>query len=163
MIFMTVYRRRRELKTNYAKRLGMLKSGKTRIVLRLTNLYANIQYVEHNAKGDAIKFALLSKELKEFGWNKGLKSTPACYLAGYLFGKTVIGKKFKKEAILDLGLQNAFKKGKLFACVKGIIDAGIDLPCGEEAFPKEDRLNGKHIKAEQLFASVKSAIDAKLK
>jgi len=86
---MSVYNRRRDLKTNYAKRLAMLKSGKSRIVLRLTNLYVNIQYVEHNAKGDSISLALLSKELKEFGWNKSFKSIPACYLAGYLFGKNV--------------------------------------------------------------------------
>jgi large subunit ribosomal protein L18 len=141
----------------------MLKSGKTRVVLRLTNLYANIQYVEHNAKGDSIKFALLSKELKEFGWDKSFKSIPACYLAGYLFGKTVIGNKLKKDAILDLGLQNAFKQGKLFACVKGMNDAGLNVLASEEAYPKEDRLKGKHNKTDQLFTTVKSAIDVKLK
>jgi large subunit ribosomal protein L18 len=158
---MPVYTRRRNLKTNYAKRLAMLKSGKSRIVLRLTNLYANIQYVEHNVKGDTIKFALLSKDLKEFGWTKGFKSIPACYLAGYLFGKTVISKKLKKDAILDLGLQNAFKQGKIFACVKGIIDSGLEIPVNEEAYPKEERIKGKHNKTEQLFTSVKNAIDAK--
>lgn len=160
---MTVYTRRRDLKTNYAKRFSMLKSGKARIVLRLTNLYANIQYVEHDSKGDAIKFALLSKELKEFGWNKSSKSIPACYLAGYLFGKTIISKKLKKDVILDLGLQNAFKQGKLFACVKGMNDAGLNVVASEEAYPKEERINGKHNKTEQLFTTVKSAIDAKLK
>ena len=108
-----------------------------------------------------MKFALLSKEIKEFGWSKTFKSTPACYLAGYLFGKACLGNKLKKDAILDLGLQNAFKKGRLFACVKGMNDAGLNIPVGEDAYPTEDRINGKHNKTEQLFKATKSAIDAK--
>jgi large subunit ribosomal protein L18 len=158
---MKVYERRRDLKTNYAKRLALLKSGKNRIVLRLTNLYANIQYVEHNVKGDNVKLTLLSKELKEFGWNKTFKSTPACYLAGYLFGKECLAKKLNKDVILDLGLQNAFKQGRIFSCVKGIKDSGINISVSEDVFPSEDRINGKHNKTEQLFKSTKSAIDAK--
>lgn len=159
---LSVYTRRRNLKTNYAKRLALLKSGKSRVVLRISNLYANIQYVEHNTKGDVIKFALLSKDLKEYGWTEGFKSVPAVYLAGYLFGKEVLKKKLNKNVILDLGLQNAFKKGRLFACVKGIIDSGLNLPADKEAFPSEDRIKGKHNKKEHLFLSVKSAIDSKV-
>lgn len=158
---MTVYERRKNLKTNYAKRLALLKSGKNRIVLRVTNLYANVQYVEHNPKGDNVKLSLLSKEIKEFGWNKSFKSTPACYLAGYLFGKECLAKKFSKDVILDLGLQNAFKQGRIFACVKGIKDSGLNILVSEEAFPNEDRITGKHNKTEQLFKTTKSAIDAK--
>jgi len=60
-------------------------------------------------------------------------------------------------------LQNAFKEGKLFACVKGMLDSGLNIPVNEEAFPKDDRIKGKHNKTEQLFSTVKSAIDAKLK
>lgn len=158
-----VYRRRKELKTNYAKRFALLKSNKNRIVLRLTNLYVNIQYVVHNPKGDVTKFALLSKKLKDFGWNKTFKSIPACYLAGFLFGKECFARKLDKSAILDLGLQNAFKKGRLFACVKGMVDAGMELPVGEGIFPTEDRIKGKHNKTEQLFANVKKAIESKFK
>lgn len=157
-----IYNRRKNLKTNYAKRLALLKSGKNRVVLRLSNLYANIQYVEHNTKGDSIKIAILSKELSELGWTNSFKSIPACYLSGYLFGKTVLQKKLNKNVILDLGLQNAFKKGRLFACVKGIVDSGLDLPVSEESFPSDERINGKHNKKDQLFNKVKSAIDAKL-
>jgi len=158
---MAVYERRRNLKTNYAKRLALLKSGKSRIVLRVTNLYANIQYVEHNAKGDNVKLSLLSKDIKEYGWNKAFKSIPACYLTGYLFGKECLAKKLNKDTILDLGLQNAFKQGRIFACVKGINDAGLKILVDNEVYPNEDRINGKHNKTEQLFKTVKSAIDVK--
>jgi len=163
MQHVSVYKRRRELKTNYAKRMSLLKSGNNRVVLRISNLYANIQYVEHNTKGDNTKFSLLSKDLNEFGWTKGYKSVPACYLAGYLFGKNVLHNKLKKDAILDLGLQNAFKNGRLFAVVKGVIDSGLNIPCDKEVFPSDDRIKGKHNKTEQLFTTVKNAIDIKFK
>jgi len=160
---MPVYRRRKEQKTNYAKRLALLKSGQNRIVLRLSNLYVNLQYVEHNTKGDNVKLGLLSKELKEFGWDKSYKSLPACYLTGYLFGKLTLQKKLKKEVILDLGLQNSFRKGKIYSALKGIVDAGINVALGEDVFPEESRINGSHIKLESLFKKVKEAIDTKTK
>jgi len=158
---MTVYQRRREMKTNYEKRLALLKSGKNRVVVRLSNLYLHLLYIEHNPKGDITKFSLTSKSLKSFCWPKGYRSLPACYLAGFLFGKEVIKRKLGIEAVLDLGLQNAFKKGRLFAGVKGMIDSGLKIPASLEAFPPEDRLKGKHNKTEQLFNTVKSTIDAK--
>ena len=47
------------------------------------------------------------------------------------------------KAIVDFGLQS--KADRLFALVKGAIDAGLEINCPEEAFPSEDRLSGKHI------------------
>jgi len=157
---MPEYRRKRELKTNYAKRLALLKSGKPRVVLRLSNLYLHLMYVEHSPTGDVTKLYLTSKALKKYGWSKGYRSLPACYLAGFLFGKEVIKRKFKPEVVLDLGMQNAFKKGRLFAGVKGMIDANLKIPASEEAFPDEARLKGTHIKAEDLFEMVKKNISA---
>lgn len=157
---MIIYRRRRKLKTNYAKRLILLKSGKNRIVLRLSNLYVNIQYVEHDPKGDLVKFTLLSKDLAKYGWKKSFKSIPASYLTGYLFGKKILAKKFKKDIIMDLGLQNAFKKGKLFATIKGLLDAGVNMSVSQEVFPTDERLAGKHNKTEKLVEGVKKKIDS---
>ncbi len=156
---MPVYRRRKEMKTNYAKRLSLLKSKTNRLVLRLSNTYCNLEYVLHNPKGDLIKFSISSKSIKKFGWNKGFKSLPACYLTGYLFGKEINKLKLEQNLILDLGLQHAFPKGRIFATVKGAIDADIKLSVDEKMIPSEDRISGKHINAEELFKKVKTAID----
>lgn len=159
----TVYKRRREGKTNYAKRLGLLKGKKNRIVARLSNMFINVQYVEHVSKGDNIKLGILSKELKEFGWKKSFKNLPACYLTGYLFAKEATKLKLPNDVILDLGLQNSFAGGRIYACAKGIKDAGMEVSVSAEVFPSEDRIKGKHVKLEKEFDSVLSAINGKYK
>ena len=159
----TAYKRRREGKTNYAKRLSMLKSKKNRIVVRLSNMFINAQYVEHNRIGDNIKLGTLSKELKELGWKKGFRNISACYLTGYLFAKEAIKLKLPKDVILDLGLQNSFMGGRIYACVKGMKDAGLDVAVSAEVFPSEDRIKGKHVKLEKEFDAVLSTINGKYK
>jgi large subunit ribosomal protein L18 len=34
---------------------------------------------------------------------------------------------------------------RIFAAVKGMLDAGVNVKADEKAFPKEERLTGKHI------------------
>ena len=76
----TVRRRRRENKTNYLKRVKLLKSGSPRIVFRKTNKYLIIQYVASKQAQDKINFGVNSKHLIKYGWPEefkgSLKSTP---------------------------------------------------------------------------------------
>jgi len=52
-----------------------------------------------------------------------------------------------KEAILDSGFRAALPKGKIYAFLKGVLEAGVNIPYGsKEIFPVEDRLLGKHLK-----------------
>jgi large subunit ribosomal protein L18 len=158
---MSIFRRRKELKTNYDKRFSLLKSRTNRLVLRITNQYVWAQYVVHDTKGDINKLSLVSKSLKDFGWTLGFKSLPASYLSGYLFGKKALEAKLPKDMILDLGLQKSFKQGRIYSFVKGAIDSGLNIPVEKEVLPTQERLEGKHIKSEALFKKVKDAIDAK--
>lgn len=158
---MSIFRRRKELKTNYEKRFALLKSKTNRLVLRVTNQYVLAQYVVHNNTGDLNKLSLVSKVLKEYGWTKGFKSLPASYLSGYLFGKKAVEAKLSKDLILDLGLQKSFKKGRIYSFVKGAIDSGLNISVDKDVLPSQDRIEGKHIKSEALFKKVKEAIDAK--
>ncbi|MEM4756409.1 MAG: hypothetical protein QW594_04745, partial [Candidatus Woesearchaeota archaeon] len=48
------FRRRRSGKTNYTKRLGLLKSGKPRLVVRKTNTAFIVQLVKHQPNGDQV-------------------------------------------------------------------------------------------------------------
>jgi len=139
--FEVKHRRRREGKTDYKKRLALLKSGKKRIVIRKSNKYINIQLIETINGVDKTISALNSKKLIEFGWPSG-KNTPAAYLVGYAFGKKIAK---EKDFIIDFGRQTALKKSKLYAIIKGLIDSGIKLNVSEEVLPTEDRITGKHI------------------
>jgi large subunit ribosomal protein L18 len=50
-----------------------------------------------------------------------------------------------KEAILYNGLAPFVRGGRIGALVKGVTEAGVDVPVGEGAYPSEARLTGKTI------------------
>lgn len=138
------FRRKREQKTDYNKRLKFLKSNEKRFVVRLSNNLVRAQIVDYKIDGDVSIAFITSKELKKYGWNHSLKSTPAIYLTGLLLG--VIGKEKKvKKVIFDTGVKNFKSKTRIFAGLKGIVDAGIECPHDPKAFPDNDRIEGKHI------------------
>lgn len=127
-------------RTNYRARLGMLKSKLPRLVVRKTNSMIIGQIVEYEKGGDKTLSAVYSKELRAYGWNFGLKNSPAAYLAGFLLGK----KSSAKEAILDKGSSTLKKDSFIYYFMKGASDAGIDVHTKEFDIT-EDRLFGKHI------------------
>jgi large subunit ribosomal protein L18 len=153
------YRRKREGRTNYKKRLTLLISGTHRVVVRKSNKNMTVQIVDYDEKGDKVVVTANSNELKKQGWTHATGNLPAAYLTGMLAARKSL-KKNVKIAIVDLGLQNPSKGSRLFATVKGAIDGGLEVKCSEEAFPKEERLNGSHISeaVSKMFDDVKSKI-----
>ena len=154
------FRRKRQGKTNYRKRLEMLKSGSLRLVVRTSLKYVNVQLVEYSVDGDKTLLTVNSKELGQFGWKKYGRNIPVAYLAGYLCGKKAL-KKDIKNAILDQGLRSARQGTVNFSVLKGVIDAGIEIPHDPSIFPSEDRIVGKHISedVEKMFVSVKDKVE----
>ena len=155
-------RRRRKHKTDYLKRLKLLKSGKPRIVFRKTNRYIIVQYVKSEEARDKVVMGLDSRELLKYGWDEkaksGLKNLTASYLLGYLFGKKVIGKKLENP-VLDTGMNQALHKNKVYAFIKGLIDAELKIQCKKEVFPEESRIKGEHLKNKVNFDEIKSKIE----
>ncbi|MBS3123387.1 50S ribosomal protein L18 [Candidatus Woesearchaeota archaeon] len=145
------FRRRREQKTNYLKRLELLKSGKPRLVLRFSNSRIITQVIELGSKGDKVLLGLDSLSLKELGWNYSLKNMSACYLTGLLVGKKALEKNVK-EAIFDLGLLSPLKKGRAYAFLKGVVDSGFKVPHsdGHSIFPEEKILSGEKVQKHAL-------------
>ena len=45
------------------------------------------------------------------------------------------------------------------AALKGVIDAGVEIPADAETFPADDRLNGDHLKVKNDVKNIKSSID----
>ena len=138
------YRRRREGKTNYRKRLKLLLGRKPRIVVRITNRRVIAQYVKYEPDGDKVLVSVTSDMLRDYGYLGDLNNTPASYLTGVLFGKKCIAEGYT-EGILDIGLRTPSKGARVFAFLKGVVDAGVDVPHSPEVFPDESRIKGEHI------------------
>lgn len=158
-MFRIQHKRRRKKKTDYRSRLALIKSGKTRVVIRKSLNNISVQFIDYRPDGDVTIISAVSTELKKFGW-KGLGGNiPAAYLTGYLAGKRAKDKKIV-EAILDLGLQISTKGSRIYGALKGVLDAGIKIPYSEKILPSEDRLKGKHIseKIVKQFEDVKKKI-----
>jgi large subunit ribosomal protein L18 len=135
------YRRKSKGRTNYKKRMAYLKSGLPRLVVRRFNRNILAQVVQFEEKGDKVLVSAHSSDLKKLGWVYNTGNIPASYLVGYLVGK----KSPVKKMILDMGLHTPISGNRLFALLKGVIDAGVDTPYSKDILPPEDRLKGKHI------------------
>ncbi len=147
-------RRRREGLTDYRKRLKLVKSGLPRLVVRRTNRYIIAQVIRSKLGGDETLITVTSKKLADYGWKAGFKNTPAAYLTGFLAG-LLAKKKGVEKAVVDIGLHRAVKGSKVFAVIKGFIDAGVDVTAGEEVFPEEDRIRGVPIM--EYYRSIKES------
>lgn len=154
------FRRRRESKTDYKKRLALLKSAKPRLVVRKGNNSVTIEMVSYEPEGDKVSAYFTSVMLRKMGWAGHTGNIPAAYLAGYACGRQA-AKAGVKEAVLDIGLLSPVHGSRPFAALKGAIDAGVKIPCDSVVFPKPDRISGKHIGEEAVknFMHVKSAIE----
>jgi len=137
------FKRRREGKTDYKKRLVLLKSRKPRFVVRKSLKYIRINLVEFANIGDRTVASATSHALKKLGWDFALDNIPAAYLTGLMAGK-VAKAKGVNEAVLDMGLYISTKGSRVYAAVKGAVDAGLKINCDPEMFPAEDRLRGEH-------------------
>ncbi len=138
------HRRRREAKTDYRQRLGLLKSGKPRLVIRKSNKGILCDIVEYKKNGDNVLVGSTSKELAKFGWNANLGNLPAAYLTGLLCGKKA-KEKSVKMAIFDSGLYTSVKGSRVYAALKGVVDGGLDVPHSKEILPDDARISGSHI------------------
>jgi len=138
------YRRRREGKTNYYKRYIYVLSKAIRAVVRITNKHVIFQIVKFDPKGDITLVMAHSMELvKKYGWKGDTNNTPAAYLVGYLAGLRAL-KANITSAVADIGLHRPTKGGRVFAAIKGAIDAGLKIKVGD-VLPTQDRIRGEHI------------------
>ncbi|MBN2066872.1 MAG: 50S ribosomal protein L18 [Candidatus Diapherotrites archaeon] len=146
--FKLQFRRRREGRTNYRKRLALLSSKLPRLVVRKTNTHIIAQIVEYEPKGDKTVVHVNSSQLQSFGWKASKKNLPAAYLTGLLIG--VKARKGKiEQAVLDIGNNTPIHGAFWTAVLKGALEAGLKVSSGEEALPSQERASGKHI---ALFA-----------
>ena len=155
------FRRRREGKTNYYRRKRLLLSKRPRLVVRKTNTNTIVQVVNATVVGDATVASAVSAELSKHGWLAGTGNVPAAYLTGFLAGLRAKSRGVK-EAVLDVGLNPPVKGSRIYAALKGAIDAGLDVPHDPEVLPDESRISGEHIVASYDHFGEKSTMFSEL-
>ncbi len=155
-------RRRREGKTDYRRRLELLKSQKRRLVVRKSLNHTIVQFMEYDSGGDWVLASASTSQLRKLGWTGGTGNVPAAYLAGLLAGKRA-SKIEIKEAVLDLGLGAPSPGSRAFASLKGVLDAGVSVPHSDGVLPSLERIRGDHLKRPGLaeaFEAVRQRIMA---
>ena len=156
--YVPLLRRRREGVTDYRARRRAITSQRPMLVVRVSNKNVSAQFVKPAVKGDVVLSASHSKELAKAGWRGSPKSVPACYLLGLMAGKKALAAGVK-EAVAYNGIVPFIRGARIAALLKGVADAGVTVPVGEEALPDEERVSGKQIAdyAAKLSAEDKEA------
>ena len=80
------FRRKRKNRTDYAKRLSLISSRRTRLVIRKQAKNIIVQFVDFGEKGDKIIISATSQNLNKFNWEFSKGNMPSAYLTGLLAG-----------------------------------------------------------------------------
>jgi large subunit ribosomal protein L18 len=142
MVYTSTFRRIRERKTNYRKREKLLVGKKDFVTVNVSDQNISAQLIRPDLLGDKVMASVHSNELLSYGWKGSRKNIPSCYLVGLLLGKKCLQKKIS-SAILYIGKRHFTTK--IAACLKGLSEAGLELPFSESILPSEDRIQGNHI------------------
>ena len=130
------------------------------ITVQISNENTLVQIHAPEMQGDKVLASAHSRYLLGKGWKGSRKNIPAAYLTGYLAGKKALGKGVK-AAVLYSGTRKYTQR--MAAALKGVIDAGLDVPADSKTFPKEERITGKHLKVQVEIDKMKSVIDGEVK
>jgi len=146
---------------------------KYRMIVRFTNKDIICQVAYARIEGDVVVAAAYAHELPRYGVKVGLTNYAAAYCTGLLLARRLL-KKFGLDgiyegqtevngeyygvenvdgqpkafrAVLDIGLYRTTTGAKIFGCLKGAVDGGLDIPHSEKRFPGWDT-EGKELNAE---------------
>ncbi len=142
MVYTSTLRRIRERKTNYRKREKLLIGKKDFVTVNVSDQNVSAQLIRPDLLGDKVMASVHSNELLSYGWKGSRKNIPSCYLVGLLLGKKCLQKKIT-SAILYIGKRHFTTK--IAACLKGLSEAGLEMPFSEDIIPSEERIQGNHI------------------
>jgi len=137
---------------------------KYRMIVRFTNKDITCQIAYAKIEGDAIMAAAYAHELPRYGVKVGLTNYAAAYCTGLLLARRLL-KKLKLDSIypgneepdgdeyfvedvdgepgafrcyLDIGLARTTTGARIFGCMKGAVDGGLDMPHNNKRFPGYD-------------------------
>jgi len=138
----------------------MLMGKRNFVTVQISNENTQVQIHKPELSGDKVIASAHSRYLVSKGWKGSRKNIPAAYLTGYLAGKKALGKG-AKNAIMYSGTRKYTQR--MAAALKGIVDAGLEIPADSETFPPEERIKGEHLSVKNDVLQLKSAIDSEVK
>ncbi len=130
------------------------------VTVQISNENTQVQIHKPEISGDKVIASAHSRYLVSKGWKGSRKNIPAAYLTGYLAGKKALGKG-TKNAILYSGTRKYTQR--MAAALKGVVDAGLEIPADSETFPPEERIKGEHLSVKNDVLQLKSVIDSEVK
>ena len=133
----------------------MILSNVPRLVVRCSLKHITAQIIDAHAIGDKTLVSSSSQEIsKKFGWKAYCRNLPMAYIVGFLIGHKALSQGIDRT-IFDIGLKKASKGGRVFATLKGAVDAGLNMQYNAKIMPPESRIRGEHIVsfAKELFDS----------
>ena len=168
--YVHIFRRRREGKTDYRKRKGIILGKSPFVSIHISGKYIYSQILKPTPSGDMTLAAASSRDLvKKFGWKGSTKNLPGAYLTGYYLGH-LAGERNVKNAIVYSGVGRFVHGSRIASVINGAKDAGLEIEVDEEILPEESRLSGKHIadyakklekddkaKLDRLFSKIRSS------
>lgn len=137
---------------------------KYRLIVRFTNKDITCQIAYARIEGDHVICAAYAHELPRYGVKVGLTNYAAAYCTGLLLARRLLnklkldsiytgveepngeeyyvededGKPGAFRAYLDIGLARTTTGARVFGCLKGAVDGGIDIPHSMKRFPGYD-------------------------
>ena len=155
MTYAKILRRIRDKKTNYSRRRNMLMGHRDFVTVQISNENTQVQVIHPELTGDKVISSAHSRFLIEKGWKGSRKNIPASYLTGYFAGKKAL-EKGTNSAVMYTGKKQYTQR--MAAALKGVVDAGLEIPANDETFPSDDRINGEHLKVKNDVKNIKSTI-----
>lgn len=142
--YVHIVRRRRQGKTDYRKRRGMIVGKQAFLSVRISGRYIYAQLLRSAPRGDITLCSASSRNLNKFGWKGSSKNLPGAFLTGYHLGRLAQNSDVK-DAILYSGVGRFVHGSRIASLVEGANQAGLSISINKESFPGKDRVNGKHI------------------
>ena len=158
--YVHIFRRRREGKTDYRKRRGMIFGRTPFLAVRISGRYIYAQILKPAPQGDLTLCSASSRNLTKFGWKGSAKNLPSAFLTGYHLGRIAKGKKVS-DVILYSGVGRFVHGSRIASVIKGAKEAGLDISVGENVLPEDDRVKGQHVEeyAKKLETEDKQKFD----
>ena len=103
-----------------------------------------MQIITFKSNGDHVVVSAHTTELAKHGWKGGTDNISAAYLCGMLLAHKAKQHKIT-AAVPDLGMYPSVKGSKLYAALKGAVDAGLKIPLDNAIAPDAKRIRGEHI------------------
>lgn len=160
--YVHIFRRRREGKTDYRKRKGIVLGKLPFMSVRISGRYIYAQVIKPTATGDITLCSSSSRDLIEkFGWKGSAKNIPCAYLTGLHLGQLAKNREVS-NVIVYSGVGRFVHGSRMASVVNGAKDAGLEIEIDEKILPDESRLKGSHIAeyAKKLESEDKAKYDA---